>query len=171
MAVAVGLLVQQQMDGVDDARAAWGETRPVLVARHDHRPGDLLVVDTVDLPRAAVPESAMDEVAAGSTARQEVAAGEVVVTGDLTSGIGPAGAVDDGRVVVPVSDPLVVTADIGVAVAVYSEGIVLAADAEIVSVESDVVFIAVGADDAPLVAAAAQTRTASIAFPGSERSS
>ena len=70
----------------------------------------------------------------------------------------------DGEVVVPVSDPLLTTAPVGVSVSVYAEGLVLAADAHVVEVVGGVIFVAVDKSDGPIVAAAAQLRTASIVF-------
>ena len=90
--------------------------------------------------------------------------GEVITAADLAIGPGPAAAADSGQVVVPVSDPLVVAPPIGATVRVYSDGLVLAADARIVDVVDDVVYVAVDERDGPAVAAAAQFRQASIVF-------
>jgi hypothetical protein len=53
---------------------------------------------------------------------------------------------------------------VGLDVTIYSDGLVLADEARIVQVDGSVVFVEVEATDAPMVAAAAQTRQASIAF-------
>ncbi|MGA9275322.1 hypothetical protein, partial [Ilumatobacter sp.] len=88
----------------------------------------------------------------------------IIVRGDLTEGPGPAAGADPGEVVVPISDPLVAHPDVGLAVAVYSDGLVLASSARIVHVDDDVIFVAVPVDMAPTVAAAAQMRQASVTF-------
>lgn len=165
IALVVGATVHDRLERVDTARAAWTETRSVRVAAGDHLPGDVLMVDTIELPLAAIPASAAPDLDTGTVARQRIAEGEIVVAADVSNGGGPAATADDGTVVVPVSDPLVISTDVGVAVAIYSDGIVLAATGTVVHVDADVVFVAVDPADAPLVAAAAQSRSASIVFP------
>ena len=88
LAVAIGLTARTRFADLDRARAAWGTTRPVLVAETDHRPGDLLRVAAVDLPVAAVPASAIDALPAGAVLRRGLAAGEVVVAADVASAPG-----------------------------------------------------------------------------------
>lgn len=167
-ALVAGWSVHDRLDDVDDARSAWTDRRTVLVASHDHEPGDVLVAESKILPLAAIPRSALEESTPGATVRQTVALGEVVTDADLASGEGPAASARAGQVVVAVSDPLLATAmssvSIGLRVAVHSEGIVLADDARITAVDGDVVFIALDPDEATAVSAAAQMRLASIAF-------
>ena len=164
LAAAVGLGVRAQLVALADARADWADRREVWVADGDHEPGDAAVASLVELPEAAIPPSVIDEMPDPSILRHPVAAGEVLVAGDFVSGRGPAAGADDDTVVVPVADPLVTSAEIGLDVAVYSEGVVLAAEGRIVHTVDDIVYIAVHPADAPLVAAAAQTRTAAIVF-------
>jgi|GEM_PF-1186222 len=163
-ALVVGLAVHQQIERVDDARARWTQVRTVLVADRDHESGDALATRAVELPVAAIPAGTVDSVDDGATARRRVGDGEIVVADDLRIGVGPAASAEAGDVVVPVSDPLLATAPVGVRVSVYSEGVVLAERAMIVGVDADVVFVAVAERDAPAVAAAAQLRTASVVF-------
>ena len=54
--------------------------------------------------------------------------------------------------------------EIGAAVAVYADGVVLADGAAVVDRRDDVVYLSIARDDAPMVAAAAQQRTASIVY-------
>ena len=171
IAVWAGVLVNDRLSAVAEARDRWTDRTTVAIATHPHEPGDVLAVEWRSLPDVAVPPDAITRaigreigIDAASVVRQRVGAGEVVVRSDLAAGSGPAAGADTGDVVVPVSDPLVVAPEVGSAVAVYSEGIVLAASAQIVRVDADVVFVAVDAADAALVAAAAQTRQASIVF-------
>lgn len=167
-AVTAGWLVLGQLQAVDAARRSWTEQRTVFVAVHDHAPGELLVVREQRLPEAAIPTSALEESPAGTLTRQWISAGEVITAGDLAGGTGPAGAADEGEVVVAVSDPLLTGAmsnvSVGLHVAVHSEGIVLADTARIVAIDGDVVFVALDPHDAANVSAAAQTRLASLAF-------
>ena len=167
-AVAAGWLVLGQLQDVEAARRSWADQRTVLIASHDHSPGDPLMVEERRLPDAAVPTSALEESPAGGIARQRILAGEVVTTADVGGGAGPAAAADDNEVVVAISDPLLVGAmsnlAVGLRVAVHSEGIVLAERARIVAIDGDVVFVALDPDEASLVSAAAQLRLASLAF-------
>ncbi len=164
IAGATGLTVAQQLARVDAARESWTTTQEVAVAARDHAPGDPIEMTRIELPIAALAPTAVTTPEPDARARQHIASGEVIVAADLTVGIGPAAGAADDTVVVPVSDPLVVNAPIGAAVAIYSDGLVLADSAEIVAVDLDVAFIAVDPADAPLVAAAAQLRSASIVF-------
>lgn len=167
-ALATGWIVVTQLQRVDDARSAWTERRTVFVATHDHVPGETLAVDEQVLPAAAIPATALDESPAGGTARQRIAAGEVLTAIDIAHGAGPAATADDGQIVIAVSDPLLVGAmssvSVGLEVAVHSEGIVLAEQARVAAIDGDVVFVALDPEDAAGVSAAAQTRLASLAF-------
>lgn len=164
LAAAVGVGVHSRLAAVDEAKQQWGDRRTVWVAARDLVPGDPLDAVARSLPLVAVPAGVVDEVEPGTTARQHVTAGEPITFVDLVVGTGPAAAADDGTVVVPISDPFVSIAPVGADVAVYAEGLVLAAAARVVEVADDVVFVAVDEADGPLVAAAAQLRTASIVF-------
>jgi hypothetical protein len=164
LSIAAGVTVSAQLRRVESARSSWTDTVVVFTTLQDHSPGEPLLVASVELPRAAVPNSAVSDDPIGATARQRIAAGEIVVAGDVVSGDGPAARADDGTVVVAVHDSLVVAAPLGARVAVFADGIVLAASGEVVHLETDVVFIAVAEADGPIVAAAAQMQTASIAF-------
>lgn len=167
--VLAAWLVFGQLQQVDTARASWSEQREVWVAAIDHSPGDALVAERRTLPLVAISPAAADEIESGTTARQHVRRGEVIVDADLTVASGPAAGADTGQVVVPISDPLLTLASshlsIGVKVAILSEGIELANNAHIAAIDGDVIFVAVRADSAASVAAAAQMRLASIVFP------
>jgi hypothetical protein len=169
IALLTAWMVFGQLQRVDEARASWGEQREVWVAAIDHSPGDVLAAERRMLPLVAIPSAAAGHLVSGATARQHVQQGEVIVDTDLTSASGPAAAADTGQVVVPISDPLLTMAStnlsIGVRVAILSEGIELANDAHIAAIDGDVIFVAVRADSATSVAAAAQMRMASIVFP------
>ena len=61
-AVAAAATVVDRVDRIDAAREQWGSTRRVLVAEHDIAPGEPLVVTARDLPAALVPDAALDPV-------------------------------------------------------------------------------------------------------------
>ncbi len=167
-ATGAGVLVFGQLRSVDEARRAWTEQRTVLVAAGPHEPGEPFDVVERELPVAAVPTSALEELPAGTFSRQRISAGEIITSADVARGSGPASTADDGEVVVAVADPLLTGAtgqlSIGLLVSVHSEGAVLAERAHIVAIDGDVVFVALDPGDAPGVSAAAQQRLASLAF-------
>ncbi|WP_420452775.1 hypothetical protein [Ilumatobacter sp.] len=165
VAVAVGFGVHDRLAALDEARGRWGTTRRVLVARGDHEPGDRAAVDAVDLPSVAVPAAALSPSARPGHLRRAVSDGEILVADDLASGAGPAAGAPPGSVVVPLGDPLVAAVEVGTTVDVYGEGLALATGGLVVRVVDEVVYVAVDPADAPLVAAAASARSASLAFP------
>jgi hypothetical protein len=164
IAAAAGIGVQTQIQSLDTARARWSDQRRVPVATTATSPGEAISWEWRSLPAVAVPTDVAADISAGALARQHIGIGEIVVSADLTIGAGPAAGARPGHVVVPVNDPLVAGAAVGLDIAIYSEGLTLAGRARIVHVEADVVFVEVPAAEAPLVAAAAQTHRASVAF-------
>lgn len=156
-------VVHDRMSGIDAARREWAERVSVPIATEAAAPGAPVTWAWRELPAIAVPDGVAD-VPDRASARRHIGRGEIIVAADLEAGPGPAGAADAGEVVVPISDPLVTDPEVGVAVAVYSDGLVLAPAARIVHTDVDVVFVAVDASEAPIVAAAAQTRQASLGF-------
>lgn len=164
LAVGVGVGVRSQLAAVDDARRQWGDTQTAWVAANDTLPGEPIEAIRRELPLIAVPSNAVSEFDVGTVARQHISTGELIVAADVAVGRGPAAGAGDGQVVVPISDPLLATAPVGVDVSVYADGVVLASDALIVHVDDGVVFVAVDESDGPIVAAAAQLRSASIVF-------
>jgi len=164
VAAIATVAVHDRLDAADAARAAWLDRVPVPVADEAAAPGDLPQWRWRELPAIAVPDDVAADVPDDARLRRHVGRGEIIVSSDLSDSRGPAAGAEPGEVVVPVSDPLVTHPEVGLAVAVYSDGVVLARTARIVHVEAEVVFVAVGADEAPTIAAAAQTSRASIAF-------
>ena len=74
-------------------------------------------------------------------AQAAIGTGEIIVNADLTAGRGPAAAAAPGQTVVPISDPLVTQPAVGLDVAVFSDGVVLAASGRIVLVDAEVVYV------------------------------
>jgi hypothetical protein len=166
IAAIAGISVHAQLESVDAARAQWVDRVRVPVATSHTLPGEVLEWAWREVPAVAVPDDVATGLPRGAVVRHPVGRGEIVVRADLATGAGPAAGADRGDIVVPISDPLIANPSIGLDVAVYSDGLVLAADGRIVHVETDVVFVAVRATNAPMVAAAAQERRASLAFLG-----
>ena len=163
-AAVVAFVIHQQLSLLEEARQEWGDTRTVLVADVDLDPGNPIRASNIELPVAALPDSALDEIPAGSELRQRVAAGEVLVASDLTRVPGPAARADPGTVVVGLTDSLSRGVLVGLPVQVAAEGIVLAATANVVEIIDDVIFVAVPEREAPAVAAAAHSGLATLLY-------
>lgn len=167
-AAATALLVLGQLNAADAARLSWVDRHAVLVAVSDHVPGEPLVFESKELPTAAIPAAAVSDIEPGSRARQHLSAGEVITTADVGARIGPAATASPGEVVIPIDDSLLDSAlsslSVGLDVAIHADGVVLAATGRIVSLDGNVVFVAVAPDVAASVSSAAQYRAASIVF-------
>jgi hypothetical protein len=162
LAVAAAATTLERVDRIDAARDAWGRTRPVLVAAHDHAPGDPVTVDVRHVPVAMVPPAAVDAAdAAGLVARQRIGRGEVVNALDVTSD-GPLGLAPRGWLVAAIVESPGSDAAPGERVQLVSEGVVVAAEAIVVGHTSDATLVAVPSDDAPLVPLAAASGTLAV---------
>jgi hypothetical protein len=164
LATVVAILARDRLAEVDRNRNEWGASRAVIVADADHEPGDELRVSSIDLPTAAIPPTALVALPTDARLRQRVAAGEIVVATDIADSDGPAARASAGTVVVGVIDPTAPVDQIGVAVRIVADGVVLADRGTVVELSGEVVYVAVDASSAPVVAAAAQQRVASILF-------
>ena len=93
LAAFAGWSVAAAAAGVDEARRAWGATRDVVVATDDLEPGQALAGRVAVRPRPApaVADAAVTEVPPDATARQHVAAGEVLVERDVAASGGATG--------------------------------------------------------------------------------
>ena len=164
LAAAAYASVSSHTAARDAARAEWGATSPVVVARTPLAPGDALGARvTIDAwPSAIVPPGALAALEPGLVARQHVARGDVVGALDVTPGGGPLALVPDGWVAVPLVESPASGAEICERVQVTSEGVLLAGDGLVVGgvgggMAGDVTLVAVPADIAPLLPAAADT--------------
>ena len=156
VAAAAATVAADAGAAVDDARRAWGRTRPVVVARVDLEPGDPLAGGTTtrSLPVPLLPPSAVDEVASGAVARQHLGAGEVVVAADVAASGSPQALIPPGWSAVAVAEVVPTGAAIGDRVTAVADGVVLASDGRVVGHVGDAVLVAVPDDDAPALAAA-----------------
>ncbi len=161
-ALAVG--VHDQLTSLDEARRTWGSTRSVLVAERTLEPGEPIQAHPVDLPVAAIPPGALDDLPDGAQLHQRVGVGEVLTELDVAAARGPAARATTGTVVVALSDPLSRGVVIGLKVQVAADGLVIAESATVVEVDDDVIFVAVDASAAPTVAVAAQQGIASLLY-------
>jgi len=142
-------------DGIDAARASWGETRGVWVAAVDHAPGDPIDATRRDQPVAMLAESAATDIA-GRVARQRIAAGEVVDAVDVVAPNRPQAMIPPGWLAVPIREAPPSGALLGDRVHVVSDGFVVSGDALVVGVHDDTTLVAVPADSAPALPAAAE---------------
>jgi hypothetical protein len=159
LAGTAGLLVMRAVSGVDAARQSWGETRAVFVTRQAIEPGSPLDghVSRREMPSPVVPADAVTAVDADAVARQRIAAGEIVVTHDVSPSAAPKSLIPAGWLAVAVSEPVASGATVGDAVSVATGGIVVATDGLVVDVVGEAVLVAVPADEAAQVAQAAST--------------
>ena len=98
LAASAGLVVADATAGVDAARRSWGTTRPVVVAAVDVAPGQLLTdhVEVRTRPEPMVPAGAVSDLPSTATARQRIAAGEIVMAHDVAAIAGPRALIPDG---------------------------------------------------------------------------
>lgn len=161
-ALGVGATVAVQSRQLTEARASWGETTTVWVAVADTSAGAELRVHTRRLPGAMVPADAVrGSWPDGAVARQPVAAGEVIVDHDLS--VARLALLPDGwRGVALAVDDTSAPVVLGDRVDVVAMGAVLAADGVVVQTTDAAVVVGVPPDVAPVVAAAALDRTATL---------
>ena len=164
LAAALAVGVDNQFTALDEAQRNWGSTRSVLVANGSLEPGDPIVARSIDLPLAAIPPGALDDLPVGARLHQRVGTGEVLTELDVIAARGPASRATPGTIVVALSDPLSRGVTIGLRVQVAADGRVLAESATVVEVADDVIFVAVDASAAPMVAVAAQQGIASLLY-------
>jgi len=156
---AAALVLVGAAHRVDEARAAWGRPVAVVVATAPLAPGDPLAgaVEERRLPAPLLPPSALHAVPDGAVVRQHVAAGEVLVTADVTAEDGPQALVPDGWAAVAVAEAVPTGARAGDAVRPVAGGAELADAGVVVGHHGDAVLVAVPRQDAAAVAHAAAT--------------
>jgi hypothetical protein len=97
VASGVGLGTARAMARVDAARRSWGEHETVWVASAAIEPGQPVVSDRRDVPRAMTPVGALGTAPVDVVARHHIGPGEIITDADIAAG-GPAGLVPDGWV-------------------------------------------------------------------------
>ena len=163
IAIGAGHIARTAMVDLDRERRQWGDSRVVMVADVAHLPGDRIHAHRVELPLAALPDGAVDELPDLAVAKRHLTEGAVVVASDLTGTTGPASAADDGSgvVAIGVADS---APQAGARVQVVAEGVVLADAATVVAVSDLTVYVAVPLAAAPIVAEAAHRSTAALVY-------
>ena len=162
LALVAGMSVARAGAGVEAARDRWGEPRTVLVATSDIAPGAPLAGLTAarELPAPLVPPSAVGELPAAAVARQDVAAGEVLVTADVGALGAPQSLIPPGWLAVPVAEAVPSGARPGDAVRVASGGTTLADEGVVVATGESATLVAVPSEVAAQVAQAASAADA-----------
>ncbi len=161
VALAVAASILDRADRVDAERAAWGETVTVFVADRALAPGDPLSVDAHEVPAGMVPTGRIAS-PDGLVARQHVGEGEIVTDVDVVASGGPQAMTPDGWLGVPIVESPNSGARLGDRVQVVSDGVVISGEAIVVGHHDDVTVVAVPAEVAPAVPAAADARSLSL---------
>ena len=104
VASGVGLGTARSMARVDAARRSWGDHQTVWVAAAAIEPGQPVVADRRDIPRAMTPVGALATAPVDVVARQSIGAGEIITNVDIAAG-GSAGLVPHGWVAFVVGSP------------------------------------------------------------------
>ena len=162
LALVAAVAVSRTAAGVEAARREWGESRPVVVVTVDVAAGAVLdgVVRRADVPAPLVPPSAVEELPDGATARHDLAAGEIVVAGDVSATGGPQALIPSGWLAVPIAEVVPSGVRPGDQVQVASGGVVLADEGVVVAGADGVTLVAVPARSAAQVAHAASAADA-----------
>lgn len=154
IATAIAASVDAQLGRVDAERRSWGSTTTVLVATGPIEVGGPLRVARRQVPEALAPQGAIGD-AEGALARQRIGTGEIVTEVDVVADGGPQAMTPAGWLAVPVVESPPSGAAEGDRVQVVSGGFVVSADAVVVGGFDEVTVLAVPADEAPLLPAAA----------------
>ena len=152
-AIALAASVHDAVSRVHATRRSWGVTTSVVVASGDIEPGQPIEFVRRDVPLALAPDASLDSTD-GLVARQHIGDGEIVTAIDVV-GQGPLALVPEGWMAAPIVESPRSGAAVGDRVQVATDGFVLSADALVVGHVGDVTLVAVPADEAPLVPAAA----------------
>ncbi len=154
VALGIAVSVHDRLRQVDLERDSWGDTLPVLMATGPIEVGEPLRVEVRTVPSAVVPKGAITE-ATDLVARRRIGDGEIVTLLDVVADRGPQAMTPTGWLAVPVIESPRSGASVGDRVRVASDGFVLSARALVVDRFDEVTVLAVPADEAPLLPAAA----------------
>lgn len=155
--LAAGLAtgVHGRLREVAAARDAWGSTTEIWVAAAGADVGEPLAVERRTVPIAFVPPDAVTDDPTGSAARQRIGPDEVVTTADVLRADDPLALAPAGWLVAPVEERPPSGAGPGDRVQVVAAGFVLASEATVIDTGDGVTLVAVPAELAPLLPAAA----------------
>ena len=155
-ALGATLAVMDHTTGVDAAKESWGRTRTVWVATADLAPGDPMLVESRDVPAAmvegdAIGEGDLDD----AVVKQRIGRGEIVHRSDIAVASGPRAMTPDGWLVVAVLESPPSGAAVGDRAVVVADGVTIGEDALVVGHHDAATLVAMPAQDAQHVPAAA----------------
>lgn len=160
LAAGVSAGVRQRLTALDTARREWGRSVTVWVAEEEAAVGDPLAARSMQVPAAIVPPGAVIEGPHGMRARRAVGPGEIVTTADVMATGDDIALAPPGWLVAPVVERPSSGARMGERVQITTGGIVVVPHAVVVATgvgDDGVTLVAVPAEQAPLVPAAAET--------------
>ena len=146
---------------MQSATASLGLTTPVLIATSSIKPGDIITTQLFNLrtlPRAAVAPTALHDLQTGLVAQQSISIGELLTTTNTGASTSKQLQLPVGfRSVAIVPPAALPPMQVGDHVDIIANGIVLAADALVLSLIEDTigVIVAVPAELSAAVASAA----------------
>ncbi len=151
VAAGVGLGTARAIADVEAARLSWGEQKTVWVASAAIEPGQPVIADRRDVPRAMAPVGALGTAPVDAVARQSIGPGEIITDVDIAAA-GSAALVPEGWVAFVVAAPGKHFAT-GDRLRVYAGDQLVAAGLVVDSGESDLV-VAIPETAAPMMATA-----------------
>ena len=164
VALAAGATVASRSAALDRERRAWGASAVVWVATGDVIAGKEVSARRIEAPLTLVPATSVRADPTGTTARRDLAAGEVLTTSAVGDGDGQ---VPPGwRGVAIPADETTLAVRVGDRVDIVAAGTVVASDGVVIEVLIANVVVAVTADAAPAVASAALDRFAVLVLHG-----
>lgn len=157
LAIGVAASVHDRMAALDAERAAWGTTVEVWIGNGDHEIGDEIAAAHAEIPAAVVPDGAVADSPTGMAARQRIGRGEIITDGDVMAPDDEDALAPAGWLITPLDEPTPSGATLGERVQVVSGGYVIADRGVVVGFVEEVTLVALPADIAPLVPAAAES--------------
>jgi hypothetical protein len=157
LAASVAAAVHHRMMRLDAERAAWGAKAQVWVSDGIHAIGDEIAAVRSEVPAAVAPADAVGDSPIGMVARQRIGRGEIITDGDVMAPGDEDALVPAGWLITPLDESTPSGAAIGERVQVVSGGYVIADRGVVVGFVEEVTLVALPADIAPLVPAAAES--------------
>jgi len=169
IAFAIGSSVRASTAAAKRERETWGITSRAVIADRRIEAGEPLegAVSTRPLPIAMLPASALVALPLAATARHTIAAGEVLVSLDVTADKGALSLLPDGWLAIVIDDDNAALFTVGDTVAVVAAGRVLTPNAVVVQLVEGGVVVGLSSDVVGAVAEAANQRVATVALSAS----
>jgi hypothetical protein len=165
-AALIALSLHSSEAAANRKRDSWGAVVQALVADRRIAPGESIedAATVHRLPRALLPATALATAPRGSTARQVISAGEVIVGADLAADANPLAMLPAGWLAIPIEMANPVGFTVGDSAAVLANGGVLTATALVIQRLDDQLLVGVPADIAGAVADAANQHLVTVAL-------